>query len=604
MKTNIIPQIKEITLKTATLAFKNFFVDEKILKLLPIANEIFTNNQKGENLYPITVCDADLTHESYKISVFEKAITIYTKNGDARALMYALYTISELSIINDDTLTECEIFDEPTLKFRALSDDISRGQISTTKDFFSIIKKLARYKYNTFMPYMEDVYKFAAIPAWGRYSDGIDKEEWLCIIDFAKQYQMDVRPIVNLLGHYDKLSNIKELQQYALKLKDGTPSHCMDPKNPEIRKLIITMIDEIVDTFGEGLIHVGGDEPIHLTTVYGTEEAGTLFIDHYTFIANELKKRNCTCMIYADFFAAPWGDYSAPVTRTKELPDDVEFVFWDYGVRDEYPFIPRLHDQGIKLYISPGTWTWKRFACAFKTSFENTKGLLSADNGRSLGMIMSSWADGGDTLRELVWPGVVVGGNYCWSPNSTYSFDEFYEIYHKSFFGIEKAQADLLYNVYHYDYLVKFEHEHEFKNTMFADPFEPIVYSDKENVYKVKEAMIEAKANMETINPLRNMDAYNALKLAVARTMYTANKIMTLPHKKVTTIEEGIPYSLAAKNLAAELLIVKDLHRKLWYANNRNSEWDLCEIRYDDEYDRLNMFARNIRSRKMFNIHI
>lgn len=142
-------------------------------------------------------------------------------------------------------------------------------------------------------------------------------------------------------------------------------------------------------------------------------KAGRLFIEHYAFIHDELEKLGCTLMMYADFFAPPWGDYAVPVDRARELPEGTEFVFWDYAAREAYPFVDALHRQNIKMYMSPGTWTWKRFACDIRQCYDNTMGLLKADNGRSKGMIMSSWADGGDTLRELTAPGVLIGANFC-----------------------------------------------------------------------------------------------------------------------------------------------------------------------------------------------
>lgn len=602
MTTKIIPQIKDIVVYQMEVSFKEFYLEEKIKVMLPIAPEIFEYNKKGENLYPITIAFGEMESESYRISINEENIAITTAIGDKRGLMYALFTLSELAIMNDDVLTGCEIFDEPTLKFRALSDDISRGQISTTADFFSIIRKLARYKYNTYMPYMEDVFKFAFLDAWGKYSEPMDKYEWLSIIEYAGEYQIDVRPILNLLGHFDKSAYIQELQPLAIVLEGGEIANCLDPKNPKVREIIVQMLDEIVETFGEGLIHVGGDEPVDLTKAYGKDEGGTLFIEHYTFIASELKKRGCTCMVYADFFAPPWGDYAAPVDRAKELPDDVQFVFWDYAVRSEYPYVQKLHEQNLQMYISPGSWTWNRFACDFKMAYNNVKGLLKADNGKSLGMIMSSWADGGDTLRELTWGGVVTGANYCWSPDSDYSYEDIYELYHISHFGIPMSDALKLDSVYHYDYLVTRNDEHEFKNVMFADPYMPIVYEDKQNVPMIQAVMKQVKLDMSEMNVERNIDAFNALNLAVARITYTANKIMGLPDHKVKTIEEGIPYSNVAHNLACELMQVKELHRKLWYKNNRNSEWACCEARYDDEYDRLKMFARNICLKRKVNI--
>ena len=90
----------------------------------------------------------------------------------------------------------------------------------------------------------------------------------------------------------------------------------------------------------------------------------------------------------------------------------------------------------------------------------------------------------------------------------------------------------------------------------------------------------------------------------MARAAFTADKIANLPHGRLKNLEESIPYAEKALALAGDLLVVKELHRKLWFDTNRGSEWELCALRYDDLYDRLRMFARNCRNRKMFNIHV
>lgn len=621
MKTKIIPQIKSIKLTdnvngvAEKISFCDFEISEEILKLLPVAKEIFCENKHfiiSDNLEhksPKTISYKKIEHQNgekanpeyYEISIKRDDIEI--RSLDKKGLMFGLFTLSELAFINDDELSLCEICDEPTLSMRGFSDDISRGQISSTQNFLDIIKRLARYKYNTFMPYIEDVFAFTNIKAWGKYSSPIKKDEWNIIIEFAKSYQMEVRPILNLLGHFDKLSNIKELQPLALKRKNGEVTHVMDPKNPEARKIIVTMLLEIVETFGKGIIHCGGDEPVDLTEVYGKDEGAELFISHYTFIAKELNKLDCTLMMYADFFAPPWGDYAVPIERARQLPEDVLFVFWDYAVRKAYPFVDALHKQDLKMYISPGTWTWKRFTCDIKLCYENTKGLLKADSGRSRGMIMSAWADGGDTLRELGWAGNSIGANFCWSPESDYSYDEIYEIFHKSFYGIEKEDAKKLDVIYHHDTLLPREYEHEFKNVMFADPFLPVEYKEKENIDVMITVIKQAENDIKTIKPIRNFDAFNTLYLAIARINFTAKKIKVLPHEKVMTIEDGFNYSMNISRLADDLVYVKELHEKLWFDCNRASDWELCSIRYDDQIAQLRMLSRNIKSRKYFNMH-
>lgn len=595
MKTQIIPEIKDIEVKELPLRLSDFYISDAVFKLFPRAAEIFEPNTLGER-YPIDYFFAPLEEEEYRIIARTDRIEIAA--AGAKGLEYGLFTLSELDVVNDGDLCEFNAFDKPSLPLRALSDDISRGQISTLENFFTIIRRLARYKYNTYMPYMEDVFRFRSLPDWGKFSGGMDAEEWKVIIRYAAEWNISIRPIVNLLGHFDKSAYVEGTQPLALRYPDGRVSHVMDPRKPEVKEAIRSMLEEIVDCFGPGLIHGGGDEPLALTEVCGKKEGGKLFIDHYTFVAGELQKRNCTLMMYADFFAPPWGDYSVPVQRVKELPEGIQFVFWDYAVRDAYPFVDALHRQGLDLYLSPGTWTWKRLSCDIKTSFDNTKGLLKADHGRAKGMIMSSWADGGDTLRELTWPGVLIGANFSWSPESSYEYEPFYYLYHKSFFGFDEAQAMLLDPIYHHDYIVKRKDTEEFKMELFRDPFAFTLFGDWENIPILQAAMKKALVDWKSLQPRFNQSAFDALELSIARVTFTADKIAALPRQKPQTMEEAASYADGVLRLAGELPPVKELHRRLWFAENRESEWMECASHYDDLYDRLQMLARNLRVRK------
>lgn len=597
MKTAIIPQIKQITALDTPLSLSAFHLSAGVLDNFAHAGEIFADCPLNGSV-PIRYVVASMPEDACRIRARVSGIDVMASSS--RGLMYGLFTLSELDRINDGALCEFDAYDEPSLSMRALSDDISRGQISTFEHFCAVIRRLARYKYNTYMPYIEDVFRFSSVPDWGKYSDPLSPEEWRAVIAYAEEWNLSVRPIINLLGHFDKLAHIHTLQHLCLRKKDGSLAYCMDPTNPEVRTLIIRMLKEIVDCFGRGIVHCGGDEPVGLTEAFGVEEGGRLFIEHYTFIHDELEKLGCTMMMYADFFAPPWGDYAVPVDRAKEIPAGTDFVFWDYGARPAYPFVDALHRQHIQMYISPGTWTWKRFACDIRLCYDNTKGLLKADSGRSKGMIMSSWADGGDTLRELTVPGVLIGANFCWNPNSSYSYEEIYLLLHKTLYGFDREQALLLDPVYHHDRIIKRADEHEFRLEMWKTPFEPVSFKDRENIAILQAAMKKAEADYASLTPLRNRSAFDALAFSIACARFTADKIAMLPAKRPETIEEAASYSEKALTLAGRVPIIKELHRRLWFDTNRRSEWEICAARYDDLHDELRMFARNARLRKFF----
>lgn len=596
MKTAIIPQIKDVDVKSGALRLPSFHLDGTVLQTFPRAAEVFDAPLTGRQ--PIVYVHSPLAPGEYRIIARKDKIEL--SSADSQGLMYGLFTLSELDRLNDGLLNEFDAFDKPTLGFRAVSDDISRGQISTLDNFFSIIRRLARYKYNTYLPYIEDVFRFESIPAWGRYSDPIGADEWKAIIAYAESWNVTVRPIVNLLGHFDKLCRIEELQPLALRRKDGTPAPVMDPKKPEVRETISKLLKELVDCFGPGVIHCGGDEPVALTDVYGKQEAARLFIDHYTFVSQELAKLGCTMMIYADFFAPPWGDYSVPVDKAQELPEGTEFVFWDYDPREAYPFVDALHKQNLPLYLSPGAWTWKRFACDLHNCWENTQGLLKADHGRSRGMIMSSWADGGDSLRELAWPGLLVGANFCWSPASGYEYEEFAALIHKSLYGFDAAQSELLDPIYHHDRVLRRTDAFEFAAELFRSPFEPVAFKDWENISILQAVLRKAEADIASLEPARNQETFDALRLTVARAAFTAQKIASLPHEPVRTREQAIPYGEKAAALAEQVPALKEFHRRLWFACNRASEWEECAAKYDDLRDSLQSYARTCRLKSFF----
>lgn len=599
MKVAIIPQIESITLSDSeeTFDFANYYLDNEIISILPVSEEILSENRRDRPLFPITYKAADLSPEEYEISARRDGIEIRAINS--RGLMYALFTLSELAKLNDGYISEFELRDCPELSFRAVSDDISRRQISTFDNFLLIIRRLARYKYNIYMPYIEDVFKYDCMPSWSRDAHPVSKEEWKAIIAYAKTYHIEIRPIVNLLGHMDKVCRLEKVYPMVLKDKDGRPFSVLDPTNEKVKEIIPKMLSEIVDCFGKGLVHCGGDEPVALSEVFGKEKAAELFIEHYTFISSELKKLNCQMMVYADFFAPPWGDYAVPVDCAKELPAGTSFVFWDYAARDAYPWIDALHKQNLKLFISPGSWTWGRFSCDIKTCYKNTKGLLSADRSRAAGMIMSNWSDGGNTLRELVWPGVIIGANFCWAPKSSYTYEEIYDSYHKSFFDFDHDEAALLEPVYHHDEIINRADQHEFKKEFLRNPSEPVEFKDKESIGVLQAAMKKSRADMASLEPQRNRSTFEALEYTIAGTLFTANKIAALPSNPVYIYEERLKYSHAALCLTGELLALKELHCRLWHYENRESEWKYISDKYDDLYDQLRIFARSMTYREV-----
>ena len=75
--------------------------------------------------------------------------------------MHGVMSLIQLIEQSDDQAISCfELTDYPDMRVRGISDDISRGQVSTPENFRRIIKFLARYKMNVYEPYIKDVFRF------------------------------------------------------------------------------------------------------------------------------------------------------------------------------------------------------------------------------------------------------------------------------------------------------------------------------------------------------------------------------------------------------------------------------------------------------------
>ena len=107
------------------------------------------------------------------------------------------------------------IMDYPALEWRGVSDDMSRGQVSTIEDFKSIIRQLAFYKKNLYLPYIEDMYSFNADPNIGKDRGAITKSEMEQMVLEAKKNHIVLCPVFESLGHQDRLLSLPENRKYA-----------------------------------------------------------------------------------------------------------------------------------------------------------------------------------------------------------------------------------------------------------------------------------------------------------------------------------------------------------------------------------------------------
>jgi N-acetyl-beta-hexosaminidase len=182
MNFNLIPIPLKINVANQNVLIKesDLSLSEGIRQFVKKAGEVIRGT--GNIKVDLCLCDT-LETEAYRLSVTEGRveITASAPNG----AYYALVTLAQLFRLNNGTICLLEIEDRPTMPLRGISDDISRGQVSTLQNFKDIIRRMSLVKCNVYMPYTVDTFAFKKYPESGKFSDPVTQEEWRELIEYA-----------------------------------------------------------------------------------------------------------------------------------------------------------------------------------------------------------------------------------------------------------------------------------------------------------------------------------------------------------------------------------------------------------------------------------
>lgn len=308
--------------------------------------------------------------------------------------------------------------DWPLMAVRGVSDDISRGQVSTPEDFRSIIRRLAALKVNIYLPYIEDMFAFRAFPEVGAGRAPLTADEVRGMVDFARRHHVEVVPVFQTLGHQERML---ALPRFAGVVEDPARPWCFAPAVEETYDLLRTMLGELAEVFPSPRVLIGCDETYGLGRGRSADMARRLgvsgvFARHVERVTGILRDLGRTPWMYADMMFSP--DHADGGGR---LPCSAVMVNWIYDGTVGYDArTRRLRDEGFRQISSPALHCWGRIFPDMAWMRENTDGLLRAGHAcGAVGGIQSSWNDfDGENLRELNWYGYAYGADAMWNPDA------------------------------------------------------------------------------------------------------------------------------------------------------------------------------------------
>ena len=599
MNLNLIPSPVTIRIldKNTLLEGRNFYLTAGFADYVPKASELFP---RSGHLPVEFKMDESLRKEAYTLELTVWGATV--KASGRSGAYYALTTLHQLLILNEGKICLLYVEDYPSMPLRGISDDISRGQISTMEDFKAMIRKMAYVKCNVYMPYMEDTFAFRQFPESGKYSDPVSQEEFRELIAYAKDYYITLIPIFNTMGHWNKNAKLAAFYDYVMKDEKGQPLSSLDVRKPKTQQMIYDMLDELTEVFKDaGAINVGGDEVMDYTALFSKEEAGEYFNQHFNRVYEHLKKRGMKTYMYSDMYTPLYGDYALGIDYIDQMPQDMNFVYWDYACRESYPNIQNLVERKKKFCLSPATYTWNRMLPHHYMCWMNTRLLAQAGTENARGIIMSAWCDGGMNLREENWMGIYVGALFSWNCHNSLDFNEMILSYFKLFFGLEidlsqyhtlmgydEKAVNWPYNQDEYEKGIAFWYDDwqklgiQFFTEFWKDATEPADPSLQKKLSGTERIFENAYNYFGSLKPLRNENGFHAFLFDIKRSMVAARKISMLSSEAYRSREEARLQVPAIEEMIVTLEELKEENRQCWFATNRQSEWDYVEDKYND----------------------
>jgi hypothetical protein len=179
-----------------------------------------------------------------------------------QGLFYGVQTLRQL-LREDGGELICPavaIRDWPSMEWRGVQDDISRGPIPTEDYMKRQIRTLAAYKVNLFALYMEHVFDFASQPLVAPKEAALTPQEINALVDYAKALYVTILPEQQTFGH---LHHMLKYEIYS-DVAERPHGHVLTPTKEQSYDIIKAMYSDLVPLFPGPFLHVGGDETFEL----------------------------------------------------------------------------------------------------------------------------------------------------------------------------------------------------------------------------------------------------------------------------------------------------------------------------------------------------
>lgn len=528
---------------------------------------------------------SELKGEGYTLDVNGEEIVLLGES--ARGRFYGVMTLLQLLEQQKKSVVVpgVSIRDWPKQSMRGITDDVSRGQISSMNNFKKIIRFLARYKLNVYSLYIEDIFSFKNHPLIGRGRGDLTTAEVKELDAYARQYHVELIPIFETLGHWENILLMPEYAKYA----EFPGAHTVNVSDEAVYKMLDGMIGELCDAFSSPWFNMAADESWDVglganKARVAASDLATVHAEHYKRLFEIIKKYKKKPMMYGDIIL------NNPTILDK-IPRDVVIVDWHYGALDQYASPGIFKAAGVPFVVSPAVFN---FAGPFPNYINTMINIqnLNRDGFKNgaLGLLTSNWNDyGGEALRELNYYGYAWTAECAWRPLDA-NIAQFDSVFFPQYFGDERAA---LAGQSAYAWLSNPLNQINWAE-LWRHPMLPLRQSMLPMMMRQQSLQTTMPLVLETLDEMKadvksNQDQLRLLTFVTNLNQWCARKIVVAENLKRATMDttrttrelQSREALTQARSVVKDLGRLKEEFKALWLETNRSPNLNLLMMRYD-----------------------
>jgi len=357
----------------------------------------------------------ELGEEGYVLTVDARGARVEADTAAGR--FYGLMTLAQLPVDVAGAgwcLPAVLIVDRPAMRWRGLSDDVSRGPIPTLAFLKERIRTVAAFKGNLYSLYFESTFREPSDPLPSP-PEGITPRELAELSTYAARFHVALMPEQETLGH---MHHLLSEERYA-GLAELPHDYVLAPAEPSAERFA----EGLVETEGAlvkgrtPFFHLGGDEPNLVGTgrsadLVAREGHDAMYLNYYAPLFRAVEALGMRPVIWSDVLLAHPGAIAS-------LPKNVVVANWHYGAETSYvKYLQAFARKGIAQLVAPGANDWGQIYADVTTATADTIGLVRDGQATPgvIGMLETVWHDDGESLFANTWYPALLALSAAWQP--------------------------------------------------------------------------------------------------------------------------------------------------------------------------------------------